>query len=175
MTRRGRLETHVVLTAGALALVTGLVAWMVLSWIAKPADLGPRLAEVQRRTDAAEALLSHHSHIGAYPIDAVCARAAGPAANQLKQDVQTAAASAGVAVGRLEISPGVADEAMDGLSPINIRLEASGRYDQTVSLLKALARLRPQIFVDQSDLNAQVSVVALKLSGHAYCSLSAPL
>jgi hypothetical protein len=175
MRRRAPLDTQAVLTAAILALVTGLAGWMALSWVATPADLAPRLAQVERQTGQAEDLLSHNGHIRAYPIDAVCARAAGPAAARLKQDVQTAAAGAGVAVTRLEISAGVADEAMGGLSPINIGLEASGRYDQTVALLGALAKLRPQIFVDQSDLNSKVSAVSLKLYGHAYCSISAPL
>jgi len=175
MTRRSPLETHVVFAAAILALVAGFAGWIVLSWVATPADLGPRLAQVERQTAQAEDLLSHNNHIGAYPIDAVCPRASGPAAAQLKLDVQTAAAGAGVTVTRVEISSGVAGEAMDGLSPIKIGLEASGRYDQAVNLLNALAKLRLEIFVDQSDLNSKVSAVSLKLSGHAYCSISAPL
>jgi len=173
--KRRRLDSSKVVTAATLSLVAGVAGWAGLSLLAQPPDLNARLAGVRQQTETAEDLLHGATHAADYPAGAVCGKAAGSEADDLRQAVQALARQAGVNLTRVDVTPGVGDEATGDLTPVNIQIEASGRYDQTVGLMAAMAKLRPLIFVDQSDLTSQVSAVTFKLSGHAYCSISAHL
>jgi hypothetical protein len=171
----GRVETKTVMLAATLAMAACAIGWAGLSWLATPSALTARLARVSVKTQTAEGLLAQSTHASSYPIGAVCAKSPAAATDYLRQSLLAATRDAGVNMAHLDVTPGVADEAMAGLTPINIHIEVTGRYDQTLGLLTALAKLRPQVFIDQSDLTSQVSAVNFKLSGHVYCSTSAHL
>ncbi len=61
----------------------------------------------------------------------------------------------------------------DRPTPVLFQLEATGRYDAALSLLKLLADGEPEIFADQMDIKSQTSTVWIKLTGRVLCSTSA--
>ena len=175
MSARSRISVQAAITGSTIAAGVLAALWLVLSAVATPPGLAASTAALERKISAAEQLTQKASG----PLDhgggAVCHQSLTVAATALKQRLQTTSTANGLSVSNIATAPGTADEAQGGLAPVTFTLEASGRYDQTVLLIAALAKSQPEIFVDQADLKSQTSQVLLKLSGRLYCSPSAPL
>lgn len=175
MSVRSRVSVQAAVTGSTIAVGVLASLWLLLSALATPPGLAANTAALERKISMAEQL----SQGAAGPIDhqvgAVCHQSPATAASAIKLRLQAASAAKGLSVSNLATGPATADEAQGGLVPVTFTLEASGRYDQAVLLIAALAKSQPEIFVDQADLKSQTSQVLLKLSGRLYCSTSAPL
>jgi hypothetical protein len=174
MSRKRRADTQAIVGALTVAFLAAAVFYLGLSLISLPGGFSGRLAEVDQQTADAERILVRSGTGSPYQVGAVCNDYAAATA-QLRQQLQTQAASAGLTLTNFSAVPGAPDEALGGLRPQSLIVEASGRYDAVVGLLGALAKSQPQIFVDTLDLKSQTSSVALKLSGRFFCSTLAPL
>ncbi|MDR3509245.1 MAG: GspMb/PilO family protein [Caulobacteraceae bacterium] len=170
MSARARFGVHAVITAFTVAAAVTVLLVLVLSMIAHPGGLNVRLTGVDTRLAEAERLTASASGPLDYPAGTVCHQASGLATSALQQRLQAAARAGGVTLAKLDVVPGVGDEAQRALTPVTFSLEASGAYDAVVRMVAGLAWSEPRIFVDQADLKSQTATVALKLSGRLYCS-----
>jgi hypothetical protein len=173
MRRKPEIDVNLAVAAATIALAAGAAMFAGLTIIARPAHYSARLAAAGQQLAAAEALLkTSGGDAGVYPAQALCSGAPEAAAAALRQRLQAAAAAAGASLANVEADPELAEGEGRGLRPIVLRLDATGRYDQVVSMLASLARSQPELFVDSVDLKSLTSAVDLKLSGRIYCSTS---
>jgi hypothetical protein len=157
------------LAAGLLVAAAGAI-FLGLSWIATPPGFNARIAQVESKVGAAEDALSGAHHAAAFPASAVCQSGVGQGAASLRTRVQGLAGQSGVTLTSLAITPMEASGDGARIAPASLQFEATGRYDQVMTLLTSLARSSPTVFVDTADLTSQVSSVDLKFAGRIYCS-----
>jgi hypothetical protein len=172
---RRTVDVNTALMAVTIAAFVAVVFYLVLSLVARPHGLTPRLSQVSGEVGQVETTLAGARGTSPYAPNAVC-HDAGPAAEAaLKQRLQSAASAAQVSLASLASGVGAGDEARGGLVPVTFQVEASGHYEAVVALLGALAKAEPEVFVDTADLKSQTASVALKLSGRVFCSTAARL
>lgn len=174
MTRQ-QLDVNLVVVSATIAATVGTAFFVTLLIVARPSHYSARLAEITRQIHVAEAQLQSSGDPRAYSPKAVCRGDAGAASAVFKQQLQSAAAATSVTLVNAQAVAGASDEANGGLTPIAVQLDGNGRYDSVVLMLGSLAKLQPQLFVDNVDLKSQTSSVNIKLTGRIYCSTSARL
>ena len=172
---RKTIDPNTALMALTIAAFVAVAFYLLLSLVARPHGLTPRLRQASDEVTQVETTLVRAQGVSPYVPGAVC-HDAGPAAEAaLKQRLQAAASASQVSLGGLTTALGAGDEAQGGLTPVTFRVEASGHYEAVVALLGSLTKAGPQVFVDTADLKSQASSVALKLSGRVFCSTAARL
>lgn len=154
----------------AIALAVGVAgaSWSVLSIISRPAGLQARLAGLEQRVNQARVLASRPPTGGEYAAHAICAAPDDRELASLRRSLETAATPLGLQLASLDILPS-APPAGSRLTPVQVSLEADGGYDAALSLVGRLARVQPQLFVDNLHLISRTSSVTLKLTGKVYC------
>jgi hypothetical protein len=170
MSRRAVLDTKDIVTIVTVATLVGTFLFVGLCTLARPTNLGARTAEIQRQIVATEELLRTSGDPDAYPDGSLCRGSPSLAADTIGRRLQDAAKSGNLTLTNLAIRPGSRDEALAGLTPLNLQFNVNGRYDSVVTFLANLASSRPEIFVDTLDLKSEASAVDLKLTGKALCS-----
>jgi hypothetical protein len=158
------------LVVATIAVVCGLLAYGALSALSRPSGLQTRLAAITRQTDEIERLKARLKGPSSYPAGAVCQTQTEPAIEALRQRIDLAASAAGVTVSGVSAAAQAPDEALAGLQPILVSLEANGPYRSVVGLLQTLSRSTPSLFIDTLDLKSDAAVVSLKFSGRLFCS-----
>lgn len=170
MSRASALDVNGMALGAAAAIGAALAAWFALSALARPPGVSARLAEVTRQADETGRLKARLKGPSAYPAGAVCDGGADAGVGMFRQTLTTLAGQSGFAVGNLEARPQTPDEANGGLQPIEISIDGAGPAQALTGLLQALSTSTPSLFVDKLDLRPSEGAVALKLSGHIFCS-----
>ena len=169
------LDANLAVPAVTLAALAGVIFFTILILVARPSGFSARVAQVTADQENIDALRQGSAEPMRFPAKAVCTEPAASAAETLRRRVQSDATAVNVAVGPVAATPGPADQAAGGLSPVAVQFEATGSYDGVLGLLGQLSKQQPEVFVDSVDLQSKISVVTLKLGGRIYCSTSARL
>jgi hypothetical protein len=172
MRSRDAVDISAVIAVVTAAAASGVLLFLLLSWIAAPTGFGRDMSRMEEGATRAESQFRGGSAGAAFDSGAVCQEDPASQASRLKARVQAAAQAAGVTLGNVAASTGASAGALRG---VDLRFQASGRYDQTMSLLAQLANGRPEIFVDTADLTSKVSSVDLSFQGRVFCSAAARL
>lgn len=153
---------------------TAAVAFFVgLVLLAKPPGAEAELARVGGASDAAARLTASTGDPGAWPEGAVCRTSPIDAAVAMRPQLAAAAQAVGVSTSDILLSPEPRDDLSARLTPVSIRIVATGPYDGEVRYLAALSRLHPTIFLDKVELRSQATLAGLVLKGRFFCSTSA--
>jgi len=150
--------------AGGCALTSALL----FSALARPQDGDARVAVVTQRIDQAERLFRQARNGPSFAPDAVCDSAEDQTL-ALKEAISSLALQGNVEVHSLDVTPAAA-ESEAGLPPLRFRFEVTGAYVAVISVLGALDRQGPQVFVDAVDMTSKSSNVSLAFSGRVFCS-----
>ncbi len=160
-----------------VAVLTGMAAawagFSLLAVLATPSHLKARLAAIEATAERIDAAPRQFGDPTAYAPHALCRGSPQQAAEALRAALAGSAATAGIAPPRIAVTPPDSAEAGGRPTPVLFELDATGRYDLVLSLLKQLDQAEPQIFADTLDLKSQTSTVSLKLTGRVLCQTSA--
>lgn len=161
-----------VVAIGAVPLAS---AYTALCALAMPEHYKQRLRALDGQLERARSLMSAPGDPGAYPADALCQGAPDQAALELRRKLQGLAASTGVSIAGVVVTPELPDSSGSeaALTGVKLQFQSEGSYEAVVGMLGALTKSRPEIFVDTLDLRSHAALVKLQMSGRAYCSISA--
>ncbi len=170
---RPTLAPGAVAAAAVVAIAAAWLAFAGLSGLAKPQDLKARLVAL----DAAAGRIEQAPHAGgdpsSYPRHALCRGQPPAEAQALQARLSAAATASGMTGPKIAVTPPDVTWMGARPTPVLFQLEATGRYDAALSLLKLLADGEPELFADQLDIKSQTSTVWIKLTGRVLCSTSA--
>jgi len=167
MTRRGYDATGLMLAAG-VGVACAVAAGLAMAALASPGGFATRLASLDGRLDELQRMSRQYGAPGAGRADAVCNRPASEAADLLRQTMAGDAGALGLTILRADVAPEAATRAT--LTPLAIRLEATGSYEGALTLLAHLQKLSPEVFADTLDLTSKTTSVTVSFSGHAFCA-----
>jgi len=169
VSRKLSLNPQDVALAAGVGLAGALGFGVLLTALAKPADFDARTAALSDRAARAEALLKPLRDRGPYAANVLCTSDPAAEAEALRDRVSEQAIQAGLAVDSLETRVEPAPDLSERVTPVRVRLSATGSYEAAVGLLALLGRERAQVFVDSLDLTPKVSNVTLSISGRVFC------
>lgn len=160
-----------------LSTILAAVCALVFSWglaaMARPADLQARLATLRGQAETTQTLLRRRGGFTDYPPGAVCPGLSDAQLEPIRQRLNAVIAGGGLSVQKISVTP-TPDADPEPIRAVQVRLEASGRYEPTLLTLDSLSRLTPLVYVDTVDLKASIDTVNLQLSGRFYCWTAAP-
>ncbi len=160
-----------------VAVLAGLAAvwagFSGLSLLATPAHLKARLGAIETTAGRIDAAPRESGDPSAYAPHALCRASPQEAADALKTALAGSAATAGLAGAKIAVTPPDSAEAGGRPTPVLFELDAAGRYDSVLALLRLLDQAEPEVFADTLDLKSQTSTVSLKLTGRVLCQASA--
>jgi hypothetical protein len=170
MSRRQTVDIRLVVNVVTIGALAGVAFVFVLAMIAHPPGLQRQVARASTELTELESRLQAPGDPFAYPAHALCRTNPNTAAPAMQARLAAVAGADGVTLSGLSATPGAADEAAGGIAPVALQFDASGRYDQVVGFMDALAKGAPEVFVDAVDLKSETSQVSLKFQGRIYCS-----
>ncbi len=173
MSRSSTPDVKTVCVAVLAGLAAVWVGFSGLSLLATPANLKARLAAIEATAGRIDAAPRQIGDPSAYAPHALCHASPRQAADALKTALAGSAATAGIAAPRIAVTPPDAAEAGGRLTPVLFQIDAAGRYDSVLALLRLLDQAEPEVFADTLDLKSQTSTVSLKLTGRVLCQTSA--
>lgn len=162
-----RDATELVLVA-AVAAGCALIGAIVLGIVSRPANFGERLEELETKASEVGQILRPRREVGGPALDAVCTGDLAAQEDRLKASLAEYGRRLELELGDVEVRPEAPGRS--GLTPLRIRFEATGGYEQVLSALDMLSRERPQVFADTVDLTSNTSSVTLEFAGRVFCA-----
>lgn len=166
-------EAKIVAGCVLVAVASAWLGFSGLAALAKPGQLGGRLARLEPMLRAVERAPRAAGDPSSYAPHAICRTGSVQAGEQLKARIAAAAAEAGLPAPKLALSPPDVEFTTDRLAPVMFQADVTGRYDAVLQFLKLMAEGEPQVFADTMDLKSETSVVSLHFTGRVLCSTSA--
>lgn len=154
-----------------VALCSAFAGFHAIGALAEPTRQNARLDTVREALERVEQVGGGQIS-DAYPEHAVCTQALLSASSRLQRTLSQEATRAGLAVDLLTVAAD-GGSAASGLAPLRVQVQASGSLEGAVRLTAALDQSRPTVFVDRYELRHQRDGVSLKLTGRAFCWISA--
>ncbi len=169
-----RFEAPSTLTL-AVAVLAGAITLAGLGWglsaAARPKDYAERmtavdaaLAEIERTSGAAQA--------ANYGEGVLCRGPALSAANALRGRLVQQSAQTGLTVKTVSAAPSAAGGASK-LAAIDVVYVAEGSYEGARRMIAALGAGQPEVFIDSLEFRPSAGATRLKISGRAFCWISA--
>jgi hypothetical protein len=154
--------------AAAVAAGCALLGVLALGSVARPAGFGARLETLEAKAAEVAQVLRPRAETGALALDAVCTGDAAAEEERLRTSIADFGRRLNLELGAVQVRPDAPGRG--GLTPLQIRFEATGSYEQVLSVLDMLSRERPQIFADSVDLTSNTSSVTLGFAGRVFCA-----
>lgn len=173
MSRRNHTSAALLAAAPAIGVAAAFAAFGVFSALATPAHYDARKRALNDELAQAQTYLRGAGDAGAYPAKALCTTSPEQAALDIRQRLQAQASTGAVTVTDIAAAPAPSESPDPRLEPVTLQFGAAGRYEQVITLLGALAKSQPEIFVDTVDLRPEAANARLKFTGRLFCSRSA--
>lgn len=168
MKRPQRLGAVDAAAAAAVAAGCALLGALALGAAARPAGFGERLDKLDAKAAEVAQVLRPRREAGALALDAVCTGDMAGQQERLRTTIAAYGQQLNLELGDVEVRPDAPGRS--GLTPLRIRFEATGGYEQVLSALDMLSRERPQVFADSVDLTSNTSSVTLEFAGRVFCA-----
>jgi hypothetical protein len=165
-----RFGTGAAIAGAAIVLGSAVAMGVLLASLSAPQGFGVRLAALAQQADEAKRLARPVRVTDPLAADVACARPAPEQSETLRASLASGASGLGLSVTRLEVSPQGSAGPSAGVTPIVVRVDASGSYEAALGLLAQLHKASPQIFADSVDLVSKTSSVSISFTGRAFCA-----
>jgi hypothetical protein len=168
---RAQTATGDTMLALAVAASGAALMGLILVTASAAPNMKARLEALDVRTERIQALSRQAPADAMGPPDSLCHQDPAEAAKREHDAVAVLGAQANVTLDAVDARPDLSGDTQAGLTPIRLRVSATGSYESIMALLAALSRQRPLVYVDSLDLTPKVSNVTAVISGRSFCAV----